>query len=112
MAELHTGPKHSQSSTDPESYLDLHVAHPGYQPKGECDCRYLAQNNQAYSGRVGLVSLGRLPTLERITPITNPRVEQTRQPWLAIHLGEGNSEFKNIVREICWHCPSLQGQSS
>ena len=35
---------------------------PGYQPKGDGDCEYLAQYNQSYSGLVGLVSLGCLPT--------------------------------------------------
>ena len=54
MGELHVGPKHPLSGSDPESYLD--------QPKGEGDCRYLAQYNQAYSGQVGHASLGQLPT--------------------------------------------------
>ena len=62
MRELHTGPKHPLSSTDPESYFDLLVVPPGYQLKGEGNCGYLDQYNQAYSGRVGLASLGQLPT--------------------------------------------------
>ena len=61
MGELHTGPKHLLNDEDPECYFDLHVVPAGYQPKGEGDCGFLAQYNQAYSGRVGLVSLGRLP---------------------------------------------------
>ena len=61
MGELHTVPIQPPSGTDPESYIDLHILPPGYQPKGESDCGYLAQCNQAYSGRVGLVSFGRLP---------------------------------------------------
>ena len=61
MGELHTGPRHLQSGTDHESYLDLHVVPPEYQPKGEGDCGYLAQYNRVYSGWVGLIGLGRLP---------------------------------------------------
>ena len=61
MGELHTGPKHSLSGADHESNFDLHEVALGYQPKGEGDCGYLAQYNQAYSGRVFLVRLGRLP---------------------------------------------------
>ena len=61
MGELHTGSTHSRSGADPESYFYLHVVALGYQPKGEGDCVYLAQYNQAYSGRVFLVSLGQLP---------------------------------------------------
>ena len=82
MGELHTGPKHPLSGADPESYFDLHMIPPGYQPKGEGDCGYLAQYNQAYSGQVGLVRHGWSGT-----PIINPRVGETRQIWLAIHLG-------------------------
>ena len=62
MGELHTGPRHPLSGADPESYFDLHMVPPGYQPKGDGDCGCLAQYDQAYSGRVGLVCLGRLPT--------------------------------------------------
>ena len=62
MGELHTGSKHPLSGAENVSYFDLHVVPPGYQPKGEGDSGYLAQNNQAYSGLVGLSSLGRLPT--------------------------------------------------
>ena len=62
MGELHTGPKHPLSGADPESYFNLHVVPPGYQPKGEGDCEYLAQYDHTYSGQVGLGSLGRLPT--------------------------------------------------
>ena len=62
MGEIHTGPRHSLSGTDPESYFDLHVVPPGYHPKGEGDCGYQVQYHQAYSGLVGLVSFGRLPT--------------------------------------------------
>ena len=62
MGEHHTGPKYPPSGTDPESYFDLHVVLPGYQPKGDVECGYLAQHNQAYYWQVGLVSLGRLPT--------------------------------------------------
>ena len=56
MGEFHTGSKHQLSGTDPESNFDPYMLHPGYQPKGEGDC------DQAYSERVGLISLGRLPT--------------------------------------------------
>ena len=38
MGELHTGPRHSLSDADPESYFDLLVIPPLYQPKGEGDC--------------------------------------------------------------------------
>ena len=62
MGELHTGPKHPWSGADPESYSDLHVVPPGYQPKGEGDCGYLTQYNQTYPGQVVLASLGQLPT--------------------------------------------------
>ena len=61
MGELHIGPRHLLRGTDPESYFDLHVVTPGYQAKGEGDCVYLAQYNQAYSWRVGRVVIGRLP---------------------------------------------------
>ena len=107
MGELHTGPRHPLSGADPESYFGGHMVPPGYQRNGEHDCRYLAQYNQASSRWVELVSLGRLPTYERGTLIINPRVGETRQPWLATYLGEGNPEF--MVRGICWHCPSLLG---
>ena len=63
-------------------------------------------------GRVDLVGLGRLPTYERESPIINQRLGETCQPWLTIHLGEGNSELKPMVRGICWHCPSLLGHGS
>ena len=42
----------------------------------------------------------------------NPQVGEAHQPWLATHLGEGNSESKPIVRGICWHCPILPGHGS
>ena len=61
MGELRTGPKYPLSGADPESNFDRHVVPSGYQPKGEGDCGHLAQYYIAYSGRVGLVSLGRLP---------------------------------------------------
>ena len=67
---------------------------------------------QAHSGRVGHVSLGRLPTFERGTPIINPRIGEARQPWLATHIGDGNSYFKPIARGTCWHCQSLLGHGS
>ena len=57
--------EHPLSGADPESYFSLHVVAPGYKPKGEGDCGYLAQHNQAYSERVGLANLGRLRTKER-----------------------------------------------
>ena len=60
MGELNTVPKHPLSGADPESYFDLQVVPPGCQPRGEGNCRYLAQCNPAYSGQVGLVSLGQL----------------------------------------------------
>ena len=59
--ELHTWPKHPLSGTDTEYYYEHHVVLPGYQPKGECDCGYMAQYDQVYSGWVGLISLGRMP---------------------------------------------------
>ena len=61
IGELHTRPKHPLSSADPESYFDLRVVPYGCQPKREGDCWYLVQYNQAYSGLVGLICLGRLP---------------------------------------------------
>ena len=91
MAELHTGPKHPQSGTDPDSYFKLKVVPPGYQPKGDGDCEYLAQYDQAYSGWMGLVvSLGHLLTNERGTTIINPQTGEVFQPWLATHLGDEN----------------------
>ena len=112
MGELHTGPYHPLCGADPESYFDLHLVPPGYRRKGEGNCMYLAQCNHAYSGWVELVGLGRLPIWESRTLIINPRVGETRYPWLAIHLGERNSEFKPIVRGICWDCPILLGHGS
>ena len=112
MGELHTGQKQPLSGADPEFYFVLHMVPPGYQPKGKGDCGYLAQYSQAYSRWVGLISLGCQLTLERGAPIINPWVGETRQPWLATHLGEGKSEFKPMVRGICWHCPSLLGIDS
>ena len=104
MGELHTGSKHPLSGAEPESYFDLYVVPPGYQPHGEGNYRYLAQYNQAYSGRVGFNSLGRQPTRERGTLIINPWVGEAHQPWFATYLEEGNSDFKLIVRGPCWHC--------
>ena len=51
MGETHTGSKHPLSGADTESYYDLHVVPPGYQPKGKGDCGYLTQYDQANSGR-------------------------------------------------------------
>ena len=65
MGELHTEPIHPLGGADHESYFDLHVAPPGYQPKGEGDSGYLAQYGMAYSGRMGLIRLGQLPTCLR-----------------------------------------------
>ena len=62
IGEPHTGQKHTSSGTDPKSYFDLHIIPPGYQPKGEGECGYMAQYNQADSERVGHVSLSQLPT--------------------------------------------------
>ena len=62
MDELHTGPKHPLSDTNPESYFDLHVVPAGYQPKRHGDCGYQAEHSQAYCVKVGLVSLDLLPT--------------------------------------------------
>ena len=61
MGELHTGPRHPLSDADPEFYFELHVVPHGCQPKGEDNCGYLAQYDQAYSGRVEVVCLCRLP---------------------------------------------------
>ena len=98
MGELLTGPMHTLSDTDPESNVDLHAVPPGYQPKGEGDCGYMAQYNQDYSGLVGLVSLGRLPKLDMGAPILNPHTGMDHQPWLATQQGEGSSDMKPIVR--------------
>ena len=76
MDELHTGPKHPLCGADPETYFGLQMIPPGCQPKGEGNCRYLAQYYQAYSGRVG----------------------GAHWPWSAAHLGEGNSDNKPIGR--------------
>ena len=62
MGELHTGPKHPLNGADPASYFNLHVVPPRYHPKGVGNCGYQAQYNQAYSGRVGLISFGQLST--------------------------------------------------
>ena len=107
MGVLHTWPRHPLSSVDHGCYFNFHVLTTGSQPNRDCDCGYLAQYNQAYSRPVWLIGLGRLTTEERGTPIISPWVGKTNQPCLAIHLGEGNSEFKLMVRGICWHCPSL-----
>ena len=63
MGELHTGPKHPLNVADPEPYLDLHVVLPGCQPKGEGDCGYLAQYNQAYSYGKGSLALVGCPPM-------------------------------------------------
>ena len=62
MGELHAGPKHALSGAYPESYINHHMVPTGYQSKGEGDCGYLAQHNQAYSMRMELNTLGLLPT--------------------------------------------------
>ena len=86
MGELNTGPNHPLSSADPESYFDLHVIAPGYQPEGKGDCGCLV-----YSRQVEFVSLGRMSTYES---------------------GTLTSTFKPIVRGPCWHCPRLLGHVS
>ena len=58
--ELHAGPRHPLGCTDPESYFDLHVVPPGYQPTGEDDCGCLAQYTQAYSRQAELIGLVRV----------------------------------------------------
>ena len=80
MGELHPGPKHPLSGVDTESYFDLHVVPPESKPKGEGDCGYLVRYSLVYAGRVGLVSLGQLPTWEKGTPIIIPWVGEVRQP--------------------------------
>ena len=112
MGELHSGPKHPLSGADPEPSFDLNVVPPGYQPKGEGDCGYMAQYNHAYSWFVGFVSLGRLPTYESGTLIISPQAGEAHQPWLATHLGEGNTDFKPMARGTCWQCPSFLGHDS
>ena len=107
MDELHTGSKHPLSGADHESYFDLHMVLPGYQPRREGDCMYLAQYNQAYSWQVALVGLGWLPNQEKGPPIINPQAGETCLPRLATHVGEGNSEFKPMAKAPSWHCPSL-----
>ena len=73
----------------------------------------MAQYSLAYSRFVVLVGLARLPTTEKGSPIINPRGGETRQPLLANHLGEGNSELKPIVKGMfSLHCPSLLGHGS
>ena len=74
---------HPLSGADHESYFNLHCLTPGYQPRGEGDCGYLAQYDQVSGGRMGLVGLGR-------TPMMRPQAGEAHQPWLATHLGEGN----------------------
>ena len=61
MAELHTGPKHPLNGTDLEFFFDFHLL-PIDTNQKESDCGCLAQYIQAYSGLVGLVDLGQLPT--------------------------------------------------
>ena len=51
-------------------------------------------------GQLGLVGLGRLPTLMRGTPIINPWAGDAHQPWLASQLGEENSDFKSIAKGL------------
>ena len=50
MGDLHIGPRDPLSGEDRDSFFVLHVVPPGCQPKGEGDCGYLIQYNQAYSG--------------------------------------------------------------
>ena len=59
-------------------------------------------------GTVRLISFGRLPTEEIIDPLAG----EVRQPCLATHLGEGNSDFIPMARRPCWHCPNLLGHGS
>ena len=73
MGELHTKPRHLLSGTDHEFYFGLYVVPHGYQIKGEGDCGCMAQVKLAYSGRVGLIIVGQLPTYERGTSRINPR---------------------------------------
>ena len=61
MGEHHTEPNHPQSGADPESYFNHHEI-PLDTNQKEGDCWHMAQYNQAYSRRVGLVSLDQLPT--------------------------------------------------
>ena len=76
MGDNHTGPKLSLGGADSETYFYLHMVPLGYQIKGECDCGYIAQYNQAFSGHVVLVNLGWLPTYERGILIINLRQER------------------------------------
>ena len=57
MGEILAGLRYPLSGADPESYFDLHVVPPGYQPKGEGNCGYLAQYSLANSWRLGLLAL-------------------------------------------------------
>ena len=90
ICELHTGPRHPLSGADSESYFDLIMVPLVCQPKGEGDCGYLAMYSQAYSGRMGLVSVGRLPTWERGNLIIGLQTGEAHQPCMASHLGDGN----------------------
>ena len=105
-------PKHALSFVDPLSYYNLYMILPGYKSRGVGDCSSLAQYDQAYSRWMGLVDRGWLPSYERGAPIINPLVGEVCQLWLATHIGEGNTDFKPMAREPCWHCPSLLDHGS
>ena len=67
MGEHHNGPKHSLSGADPDSYFDLKLVPPGKQPKREDIYGYLAQYNQAYSGRWGSLALVSVICIVQVT---------------------------------------------
>ena len=97
MGEFHTGPKYPLSDADPESYFDVHVIPPLILTKGERDCGYLAQYNQAYSRWVRLINLVHPSIYEKGTPIINPQAAEAHQSWLVTQLGDENSNFKPIA---------------
>ena len=83
-------PKHLLSDADPESYFNLSVVPPGYQPKGEGDCRFR-----------GAVCPGIL------------RASGAHSPWSAAHLGEGNSDNEPTGRgssSALVSCPPRRGE--
>ena len=102
MGGLHTGPCLPQNGADPESYFDHHMVHPRYQPTD----RATAGMWHSMARLTLLVSLGRLTTLLRGTPIINPRAEEACQPCLATHLGEGNLISSLLSEDIAGTVPA------
>ena len=101
-------PKHPLSGADPESYFNLHMIPPGYQPIEEGDYSYQTQYNQAGEDPQPWSADHICKENSNIKPMEI----EAHQPLLEIDQEEINYDFKLMAPGPCWHCPSLLSHGS